>query len=64
MIVTGFVFLFLRVDAFTIRSRVVPIMLGLLVLPLMIVVAVTSDSLRLFDKPSGKAGDLSGRDVI
>lgn len=64
VIVTGFVFLFLRSEAFTIRSRVVPIMLGLLVLPLMIVVAVSSDSVRLFDKLSGKAGDLSGRDVI
>ena len=64
VVVVGFAFIAIRSQSFTLRRRVLPMMLGLLSLPLMLAVAATSNSIRLLTVLSGNAKGLSGRDVI
>ncbi len=64
VLVTSIAFVALRSDAFGISRRVLPILLGALLLPLMAALATGSSSLRLLNVLSSEAGDLSGRDVI
>ena len=64
IMVAGFAFIAIRSQSFTLRKRVLPMMLGLMTLPLLLAVAATSNSIRLLTVLSGNAEGLSGRDVI
>ena len=64
VLVTGVAFLAIRSTSFTIRKRVLPMILALMALPVLIVVAATSNSVRLLTVLSGNAQGLSGRDII
>lgn len=65
VLVTGIAFLAIRSTSFTMRKRVLPLILALLSLPILIVVAATSNSVRLLTILSGgNAQGLSGRDII
>ena len=64
IIVVGLAFIAIRSDSFTLRKRVLPMILGLLALPVLLAVAATSSSIRLLTVLSGNAEGLSGRDVI
>ncbi len=64
VIVVGLAFIAIRSDSFTLRKRVLPMILGLLALPVMLAIAATSSSIRLLTVLSGDAQGLSGRDVI
>ncbi len=64
VLVTGIAFVAIRSTSFTIRKRVLPMILGLMALPVLIVVAATSSSIRLLTVLSGNAQGLSGRDII
>ena len=64
VIVVGLAFIAIRSDSFTLRKRVLPMILGLLALPIMLAIAATSNSIRLLTVLSGNAEGLSGRDVI
>ena len=63
-VVIGFAFVAIRSESFTLRRRVLPMILGLLSLPVLLAVAATSSSIRLLTVLSDNAGGLSGRDVI
>ena len=64
VMVVAFAFIAIRSQSFTLRRRVLPMMLGLLSLPLLLAVAATSNSIRLLTVLSGNAEGLSGRDII
>ncbi len=64
VIVVALAFFAIRSDSFTLRKRVLPMILGLLALPIMLAIAATSNSIRLLTVLSGNAEGLSGRDVI
>jgi len=64
VLVTGIAFVAIRSSSFTMRKRVLPLILALLSLPILIVVAATSNSIRLLTVLSGNAEGLSGRDII
>jgi|GEM_PF-970772 len=60
----GVAFVALRSRSFTLRKRVLPMLLGLFALPVLLALSATTDSLRLLTMLSGHATNLSGRDVI
>jgi hypothetical protein len=62
--VAGLSFLFLRSEAYRHTRRVLPLLLGVLVLPVMLAMASGSSEIRILNVLSSEAGDLSGRDVI
>lgn len=65
IVVAGYAFVAIRSESFNLRKRVLPLILALLTLPLMLVIAATSNSVRLLTVLSGgNAEGLSGRDVI
>ena len=64
ILVTGISFVALRSESFTLRKRVVPLLVCLFALPALMVLAVTSSSLRLLTVLSSHAEGLSGRDLI
>lgn len=64
VMVAGIAFVAIRSDSFALRRRVLPMLLGLLALPIMLAVAATSHSIRLLTVLSGNAQGLSGRDLI
>ncbi len=64
VMVTGIAFLAIRSESFTMRHRVLPLLIGLFALPVLLVLAATSKSLRLLTVMSGNAQGLSGRDLI
>jgi O-antigen ligase len=64
VLVTATAFVALRSDAFGVSRRVLPGLLGALLLPVMAALASGSSSIRLLNVLSSEAGDLSGRDVI
>ena len=64
VLVAGLAFIAIRSQSFTLRKRVLPMMLGLMTLPLLLAVAATSKSIRLLTVLSGNAQGLSGRDII
>jgi O-antigen ligase len=64
VMVVGLAFIAIRSESFTLRKRVLPMLLGLLALPVLLAVAATSKSIRLLTVLSGNAEGLSGRDVI
>lgn len=65
VVITIITFVSLSSPNFTLRRRALPMLLGLLGLPLIVVLAATSSSLRLFTVlSSSNAAELSGRDMI
>lgn len=64
VMVTAIAFIAIRSESFTLRKRVLPLLIGLFALPVMLVLAATSKSLRLLTVISGNAQGLSGRDLI
>lgn len=64
VVVGGIAFFAIRSDGFTLRRRVLPLILGLMMLPVLAFVAATSNSVRLLTVLGNNAGSLSGRDVI
>lgn len=65
VLVVGIAFVAIKSNSFTLRKRVLPLILALLSLPIMLGIAATSNSIRLLTVLSGgNAEGLSGRDVI
>ena len=66
IMVTGISFVALKSENFTLRKRVVPLLVGLFSLPALMVLAVTSKSLRILTVLSddNHGVSMSGRDVI
>ncbi len=66
IMVTSIAFIAIRSESFNLRKRVLPLLIGMFVLPLLLVLAATSKSLRLLTVLSDKNGGsgLSGRDLI
>ena len=66
VIVTGIAFVAIRSESFTMRKRVLPLLIGLFALPTLLVLAATSKSLRLLTVLSSdqNASSLSGRGLI
>ena len=66
VVVTGIAFIAIRSESFTLRKRVLPFLVGLFVLPVLLVLAATSKSLRLLTllSSNSNATDLSGRGLI
>lgn len=64
VMVSGIAFIAIRSNSFTLRKRVLPLLLATFSLPVLLALAATSKSLRLLTVLSGNASSLSGRDVI
>lgn len=64
VVVSLIAFFGIRSETFTLRRRATPLIVGLMSLPVLVVIAVTTSSLRLFTVVTQNAGSLSGRDVI
>nr|WP_321983561.1 O-antigen ligase family protein [uncultured Lichenicoccus sp.] len=64
VMVTGISFVALKSESFSLRKRVVPLLVCLFALPALLILAVTSSSLRLLTVLSNHAQGLSGRDLI
>ena len=65
VVVGGIAFFAMKSEGFTLRKRVLPLIMGLMMLPILLFVAATSNSIRLLTVLSGdNAEGLSGRDVI
>ena len=66
VMVTGIAFIAIRSESFTLRKRVLPFLIGLFALPVLLVLAATSKSLRLLTVLSSdkNAASLSGRGLI
>jgi O-antigen ligase len=64
-LVTLITFVVLRSEHFPLRRRVMPVLGGMLVAPLLFSVAVGSSAIRIFDMLSSQeAGNMSGRDIL
>ncbi len=64
VMVTGITFVALKSENFNLRKRVVPLLVCLFALPGLMILAVTSSSLRLLTVLSNHAEGMSGRDMI
>jgi O-antigen ligase len=62
--VTGLTFGFLRSNAFPRRRRILPLLLGACLLPLLVVLAQELPMVRLFNVLNGEAGNWSGRELL
>ncbi len=65
VVVGAVAFFAIRSEGFTLRKRVFPLLMGVLMLPILLLIAATSNSIRLLTVLSGNnAEGLSGRDII
>jgi O-antigen ligase len=62
--VTGLTLAFVRSDAFPRRYRILPMLLGACLLPLLVVLAQELSMVRLFNLLNGEVTNLSGRELL